>query len=71
MSVILLELFKKVLIRKVFNFLKICNLKVVYKLNGIIFELGVDLWFYVLFWLGIFESNYYLENYIRIVLYGI
>lgn len=59
MSVILLELFKKVLIRKVLNFLKICNLKVVYKLNGIIFELGVDLWFYILFWLGIFESNYY------------
>lgn len=70
MSATLLELFKKVLTRKVFNSPKTCNLKAAYKLNGTTLEPGVDLRFHILFWSGIFESNHYSENYIRIALYG-
>lgn len=43
MSATLLELFKKVLTKKVFNSPKTCNLKAAYKLNGTTLEPGVDL----------------------------
>ena len=62
MSATLLELFKKVLTRKVFNSPKTRNLKAAYKLNGTTLEPGADLRFHILFWSGIFESNHYRDR---------